>query len=72
MPSPSQKGQNNNVAQEMRLTSATASFPTNPFTMLELQDKEIVEFYVVQERRATDFEAPELWKSSSGSATKLE
>ena len=26
----------------------------------------IDEFYVVQERRATDIKAPELWKSSSG------
>ena len=27
------------------------------------------EFYLVQERRATDFEAPKLGKSSSGSTT---
>ena len=41
--------------------------PTNPFTMLEPQDQEIGEFYVLQERRATDFEASKLWKGSSGS-----
>ena len=29
-------------------------------------DQEIGEFYVFQERRATDFEAPKLWKSRSG------
>ena len=34
--------------------------PTNPFTILEPQDQEIGELYVVQERRATDFEAPKL------------
>ena len=33
------------------------TYPTNPFTILELSDQEIGEFYVVQERRATDFEA---------------
>ena len=26
----------------------------------------IDEFYVAQERRATDFKAPKLWKSTSG------
>ena len=34
--------------------------PTNIFPILEPQDQEIGEFYVVQERRATDFEAPKL------------
>ena len=38
----------------------------NPFTILEPPDQEIGEFYVVLERRAADFEAPKLWKSSSG------
>ena len=33
---------------------------TNLFTFLEFQDQEIGEVYVVQERRATDFEAPKL------------
>ena len=41
--------------------------PRNPFSILEPQDQEIREFYVVQERRATNFEAPKLWKGSSGS-----
>ena len=40
--------------------------PTKPFTILDAQDQEIGETYVVQERRATDFEALKLWKSSSG------
>ena len=31
---------------------------------MEPQYQEIVEFYVVQEFRATDFEAPKLWKVS--------
>ena len=41
-------------------------YPTNSFTILEPEDQEIGEFYVVQERRATDFEAPKLRKGSSG------
>ena len=40
--------------------------PTNPFTILEHSDQEIGEFYVVQERRATDFEALKMWKGRSG------
>ena len=40
-----------------------ALFPTNLFTNLERID----EFYVVQERRATDFKAPKLGKGSLGS-----
>ena len=36
--------------------------PTGPFTILELEDQEIREFYEVQERRSKDFEAPKLWK----------
>ena len=34
--------------------------PTTPFTILEPRDQEISEFYVVQECRAPDFEAPNL------------
>ena len=34
--------------------------PTNPFTILVPHDQEIGEFYEVQERRTTDFEAPKL------------
>ena len=34
--------------------------PTNSFTILEPQDQEIGEFFVVWERRATDFDAPKL------------
>ena len=47
-------------------TEPDEPFPANPFTILEPEDQGIGEFYVVQERRATDFKAPELWKSSSG------
>ena len=41
--------------------------PTGPFTILKPEDQERGEFYVVKERRATDLEAPELWKGRSGS-----
>ena len=34
--------------------------------MLMLLNQWIDEFYVVQERRTTDREAPKLWKGSSG------
>ena len=34
--------------------------PKDPFTILEPRDQEIGEFYVVHERRATDFEDPKL------------
>ena len=40
-----------------------ANFPTNPFTILELQDQEIGGFYVVQKRRC---EATKLWNGSLG------
>ena len=40
--------------------------PTNTFTILELCYQEIGEFYVFQERLATDFEAQKLLKGSSG------
>ena len=40
--------------------------PTNFFTILELRDQGIGEFYLVQARRKTDFEAPNLRKASSG------
>ena len=35
-------------------------YPVGPFTILGTQDHEIVEFYVVQECRATDLEATNL------------
>ena len=43
-----------------------SAYPTNPFTIFYPRNQEIGEFKVVQERRATDFEAPKLWKGSSG------
>ena len=42
--------------------------PTRPFTISEPQDRAIGEFYVVQEGRVTDFQAPKLLKSRSGSS----
>ena len=38
-------------------TLVAAALPTGPFTILEPRDQGIGEFYEVQERRATDFEA---------------
>ena len=40
--------------------------PTNPSSILEIPNFEIDKFYVAQERRGTDFEAPNLWKFWSG------
>ena len=40
--------------------------PIGPFTILQPDDQEIGEFRAVQKRRATDFEAPELWKGPLG------
>ena len=37
-----------------------SSHPTGSFTIIEPQDQEIGEFYEVQKRCATDFEAPKL------------
>ena len=45
---------------------AYISYPTDPFAILDPQHQEIWEFYEVQKRRATDFEAPKLWKDRSG------
>ena len=39
---------------------ALSSDPTNHFTILKPQDQEIGECYVVQQHRATDFEASNL------------
>ena len=36
------------------------------FKVLKPQDQDIGEYYVVEKRRAADFEAPKLWKGSSG------
>ena len=44
----------------VNLEGKASAIPTNPFTILELEDQEISEFYVVQERRATDFGASQL------------
>ena len=42
------------------------NFPTSLFTVLEPQNPWIDEFYVVQERLATNFKASKLGKGSSG------
>ena len=44
----------------MEIGKVALEFPTGPFTTYELQDQEIAEFYVIEKRRATDFEAPKL------------
>ena len=44
----------------MHLIPGDAELPPNPFTILEPCDQDIGEFYLVQERRATDFEASKL------------
>ena len=54
------------VCRSVFTLSARADL-TNPFTILESLDQEIGKFYVVQERRATNFEDPKLWKGLSGS-----
>ena len=48
-------------------TLTTGSNPTYPFTVLEPRDQEIGEFYAIQERCATDWEAPQLYKGRVGS-----
>ena len=46
---------------------AQVNGPTDLFTNLEPQYQEMGNYYAVgQERRATDFEAPKLWKGRSG------
>ena len=48
------------VCREMSQNPPLSPFPTNIFTILEPQDQEISEFYVVQECSVTDFEASKL------------
>ena len=43
-----------------------ADFPTDPFTILEPQNKGMGTFYVINERCQTDFEAPELLNGQLG------
>ena len=47
-------------------THPRREYTTSPFTILEPRNSWIDEFYVVQERRETDFEVSKLLKSSSG------
>ena len=42
--------------------------PTDPLIAFGPQDQEIGDLYVIQERRATDFDAPKSKKGGSGSA----
>ena len=51
------------------LDNSVDSYPTGPFTISEPRNQEIGEFYVVQGRRTTYFEASKLWKGGSGSAS---
>ena len=48
--------------QKLEAERGSLLFPIGPFTISE----EIGEFYVVQERRATDSKAQKLWKGQSG------
>ena len=49
-------------------TTEQRSCPTDPFTILELQNPSIGELYEVGNRWSTDFKALELWKGRSGEA----
>ena len=52
---------NNNVSSFLKFSSlASSKYPTNPFTISELQDQEIGGFYVVHRRRVTDLKVPKL------------
>ena len=57
------------VSENLKIISFSAFqlYLTGPFTILELFDQEINIFYGAQKHRPTDFEAPKLRKSSSGS-----
>ena len=54
-----------------RHSSIIEPYPTDLFTIWEPQHQEIGEFYVVQERFATDFEAHKLRKGRSGRSGDL-
>ena len=43
--------------QSWSLPDPYSTYPTDPFTILDPQNQEINEFYIVQERRTTDFKA---------------
>ena len=49
-----------------------STHPTGPFTSLELQDQEIDEFHIAQERRKADFEAPKSQKGRPGGREKID
>ena len=51
--------------------SCRRTCPTRPFPIIEPQNPGMDEIYVVQERRATDFKDPKLWKGSSGGSLKM-
>ena len=48
-------------------TFCNESNPTSPFTILKLQDQDIGEFYVVQERRAIGFGCSKVLRGLVGS-----
>ena len=59
-PKPPVKAENsNNATTSLRQKYC---FTTRLFTILEPQDQEIGRFYVVKNRRSTDFEAQKLYK----------
>ena len=53
-------------ARAMSSTYKLQINPTDSFSIWELENQEIGKLYVVQERRATYFEAPKLWNCRSG------
>ena len=55
------------LSRDFKNVQRCSIIPTGPFTNFEPQDQEIGEFYVIQERRTTNFEAQKLWKGRLGS-----
>ena len=56
----------NQSPQKLTVCLSHGPCPTSPFTILEPQNPWIRQFHELQERQATDFKAPKLWKGSSG------
>ena len=54
------------------IASKLAICLTGHFTIQEPRDQEIGNFYVVQERSATNTDVPKLWKGRSGALRQLE
>ena len=48
------------MAEPWKATKCMYAIPTDLFTILQPHNQELSVFYVVQKRRAMDFEAPKL------------